>query len=113
VHDARNREQAAERQRPSVAELHRVDCKRRGSDANFRHPTRDGSHTIVTTNGLFRACALVAGRVVATWRLTGPTLTVQLLEQVKASTVSALRDDGADVLRFLGLPDQSEVVVET
>jgi hypothetical protein len=72
-----------------------------------------GAHTVVTTNGLFRACALVDGRVVATWGLTGTTLTVRLLETVKARAVTALRRDGADVLRFLGLPEDSQVVVAT
>lgn len=72
-----------------------------------------GEHKqIVTTNGLFRACALVRGRVVATWGLSGTTLTVKLLETVNATAVTALRRDAADVLRFLGLPDTSRVVVE-
>ena len=39
-------------------------------------------------------------------------MTVQLLEHVDAATVNALRADAADVLRFLELPDQSEVVIE-
>jgi hypothetical protein len=71
-----------------------------------------GPHAIVTTNGLFRACALVEGRIVATWGLSGSTVTVKLLEQVTASAVDALRHDAADVLRFLGLPEDSEVAVE-
>ena len=40
-----------------------------------------GAHQgIVTSNGLFRACALVDGHVVATWTLNGATLTVKPLE---------------------------------
>jgi hypothetical protein len=68
---------------------------------------------IVTDNGLFRACALVDGRVVATWALSGTTLTVKLLEKVKPATIKVLRDDAADVLRFLELSDRTEVVVTT
>jgi hypothetical protein len=71
---------------------------------------------IVTTNGLFRACALVDGRIVATWGLSGAKLTVKLLENVKASNISALRRDAADLLRFLAPPDQplhtTEIVIE-
>ena len=65
----------------------------------------------MTTNGLFRACALVEGRIVATWGLSGSTVTVKLLEQLKASAVDALNHDAADVLRFLGLPEGSTLVV--
>jgi hypothetical protein len=67
---------------------------------------------IVTSNGLFRACALVDGRAVGTWRLSGATLTVNLLEKVRAANVDALRRDAADVLRFLRLSAGSDVVVE-
>jgi hypothetical protein len=69
-------------------------------------------HGVVTTNGLFRACALVKGRVVAIWGLSGTTLTLQLLEPLSAGVVKALRGDAADVVRFLGLPDTTEVVVD-
>ena len=72
-----------------------------------------GEHKqVVTANGLFRACALVDGRVVATWGLSGTTLTVKLLEAVNATAVAALRRDATDVFRFLGLPATSRVVVE-
>jgi hypothetical protein len=78
-----------------------------------REPFVGAYHGIVTDNGLFRACALVDGRVVATWGLSGTTFTIKLLEKVKASTVKLLRDDAADVVRFLALPDRTEVVVTT
>ena len=71
-----------------------------------------GPHKVVTSNGLFRACALVEGRVVGTWGLSGTTLTVKLLEKVKAPDVDALREDAADVLRFLPLTDRADVVVD-
>jgi winged helix DNA-binding protein len=60
-----------------------------------------GPHTVVTTNGIVRPCALVEGRVVGTWGLAGNQLTVRVLEPIERSTVSALRTDAADVLRFL------------
>jgi hypothetical protein len=72
-----------------------------------------GPHQVVTSNGLFRACALVEGRVVATWGSSGKTLTVQLLQKVEAPVVSALRKDATDVLRFLNLTNRAVVVVET
>jgi hypothetical protein len=71
-----------------------------------------GPHKVVTSNGLFRACALVEGRVVGTWGLNGTTLTVKFLEKVKAPDADALREDVADVLRFLGLTDRADVVVD-
>ncbi len=70
-----------------------------------------GAHTVVTTNGIVRACALVDGRVVGTWGLRDSTLTVRLLEGLNAPTVNALRNDAADVFRFLGLTDRPEVVI--
>jgi hypothetical protein len=66
---------------------------------------------IVTTNGLFRPFALVDGRAVATWGLSGSTLTVKPLEPLKPAVVTALRADAADVLRFLDRTD-CEIVVE-
>ncbi len=66
-----------------------------------------GRHTgIVTTNGLFRATALVDGRVAGTWNLTGGRLTLAPLQPLTAGVLSDLEADAADVLRFLGLPDR-------
>jgi hypothetical protein len=67
----------------------------------------------VTSNGLFRACALVEGRVVGTWGSSGTALTVRLLEPVKPEVVATLRRDATEVLRFLNLTDRSAIVVET
>jgi hypothetical protein len=69
-----------------------------------------GAHKVVTSNGLFRACALVGGRVVGTWGLSGTTLTVNLLEPVSAPAVTALRREAADVLRFLDLAQGATVI---
>jgi hypothetical protein len=71
-----------------------------------------GPHTVVTVNGLFRACVLVDGRVVGTWGLRDTTLTVTPLEKISTSAVDALREDAADVVRFLGLPDSTRVVFD-
>jgi hypothetical protein len=70
-----------------------------------------GDHSgVVTTNGIFRPVALVEGHVVATWRLAGGVLTIDYLERVPAAAHTALVEDGAAVLRFLGLPDRPVVV---
>jgi Winged helix DNA-binding domain len=71
-----------------------------------------GSHTVVTSNGIFRPCVLVDGRVVGTWGLAGSRLTVRPLEPFDRATVSALRNDALDVLRFLERPDEVDVVFE-
>lgn len=72
-----------------------------------------GDHTtVVTTNGIFRPFALVDGRVVATWGLSDGTLTVRLLEPIAPSVHDALRVDGAEVGRFLGLGEATAVVID-
>lgn len=64
-----------------------------------------GAHQgVVTSNGLFRACALAGGRVVATWRLAAGALTIDPLEPLADDVTDALEADGTAVLRFLGLP---------
>jgi hypothetical protein len=70
-----------------------------------------GTHrTIVTTNGLFRPFALVDGRAVATWGLSGGLLTIRPLERIGRADLKALADDAAVVLQFLGLPQQTPVL---
>jgi hypothetical protein len=71
-----------------------------------------GTHSVVTSNGLFRACALVEGRVVGIWGVSAGALTVTLLEKVNGPNVDALRNDAGDVLRFLGLTGRAKVVIE-
>jgi hypothetical protein len=71
-----------------------------------------GSHKVVTTNGIFRPCVLVDGRVVGTWGLAGTQLTVRPLEPLDRPTVSALRSDAADVLRFLERPAGTAIVLD-
>jgi hypothetical protein len=62
------------------------------------------STNVVTSNGLFRATALVAGHAVATWSLTGGTVTLTTLpgESIDPATRAALEREAADVLQFLG-----------
>jgi hypothetical protein len=70
-----------------------------------------GTHEgIVTTNGIFRPFALVDGRVVALWSLTGARLTLRPLVPVGRQDLAALATDAADVRRYLGLPGSPLVV---
>jgi Winged helix DNA-binding domain len=63
-----------------------------------------GKHrAVVTTNGIFRSVGLVAGRVVATWRLPSSGIVIEPLECIDGATMSALVADAADVHRFLEL----------
>jgi hypothetical protein len=56
---------------------------------------------LVTTNGIFRAFALVGGRAVATWGLADRTLRIEPLQRISRADRAALDADGEDVLRFL------------
>ena len=49
--------------------------------------------SIVTTNGLFRAFALVRGRAVATWGLANGRVTVRPLEPIAHEDLAELRAD--------------------
>jgi hypothetical protein len=68
-----------------------------------REPFVGAHQQVVTTNGLFRAVALVGGRVVATWGLAAETVSIHMLERVAPAAHESLRQDARDVLRFLGL----------
>ncbi len=70
-----------------------------------------GRHAgIVTTNGVLRPFALVDGRAVATWGLSGGTLRITPLERISTRTRAALVEDATDVLRFLDLPAAPAIV---
>jgi hypothetical protein len=71
-----------------------------------REPFVGGHSGVVTTNGIFRPVALVRGRVVATWGLPEGRPTIAALDPLSARDRRALSEDGADVLRFLGLPQE-------
>lgn len=58
---------------------------------------------VVTSNGIFRATALVAGRVAGTWSLPSGVPTVSTPEPLVAGVKAMLEQEAADVLRFLGL----------
>jgi hypothetical protein len=62
----------------------------------------DSTH-VVTSNGMFRATALVDGRAVATWSLAGGAVTLSVLpgESIGRRASAALDREAADVLRFL------------
>jgi hypothetical protein len=63
-----------------------------------------GAHQVVfTVNGLFRPFALVGGRAVATWRLTGNEIQIEALRELTSDEAAALREDAQDVLSYLGL----------
>ena len=62
-----------------------------------------GEHRLlVTDNGIFRACAMVAGRAVGTWSYADRRVTPTFLEPVPPEVVAALEDDARDVEAFLG-----------
>ncbi len=64
-----------------------------------------GAHTgVVTTNGLFRATALVDGRVAGLWRLSDGVVTLDPLRPLSSTEVTALAAESEDVLRYLGMP---------
>jgi hypothetical protein len=63
--------------------------------------------TLVTTNGIFRPFALVAGRAVAVWRLAGGRIAIEPFGRLARAERAALEADAADVLRYLALPSSS------
>src|SRR6478735_11877836 len=69
-----------------------------------------GHGAVVTTNGLFRATALVNGRVAATWSLSDGTVTLSPLEPLSRAELDDLRSEALDVLRFLQMPERSLVI---
>jgi Winged helix DNA-binding domain len=61
-----------------------------------------GPHKLlVTTNGIFRPFALVAGRAVATWGLAGGKLTIKPLGKLTKKAAAALDADAKAVVGYL------------
>jgi hypothetical protein len=62
------------------------------------------STDVVTSNGMFRATALVGGRAVATWTMAGgrPALRPLPGEHIDEAVDAVLAGQAADVVRFLG-----------
>jgi len=56
---------------------------------------------LVTDNGLFRPFALVDGRAVATWKLSGRKLEIEPLGRVTKKATAALEADAQAVLAYL------------
>lgn len=70
-----------------------------------------GTHQgVVTVNGMFRATALVNGRVAGLWSLERGTVSLRLLGAVSRAAVASLEREAASVLSFLGLPEAPVVV---
>lgn len=67
-----------------------------------REPVLGTHRKVITVNGLFRPFALVAGRAVATWTLSGGEVRLTPFAPLSEAVAAALRADAADVLRFLG-----------
>jgi len=62
-----------------------------------------GPHKLlVTNNGIFRPFALIRGRAVARWGLSGGKVTIEHLDEVKKKDAAALEADAQRVLEFLG-----------
>lgn len=70
-----------------------------------------GRHTgLVTSNGIFKASALVGGRTVGTWTLPGGRVTLDAFEPLTPDVVAALAEDARAVHHYLGLHDREMVV---
>jgi hypothetical protein len=67
-----------------------------------REPVLGTNRDVITLNGVFRPFALVNGRAVATWTLTGGRVELAPFDPLPESVTAALRTDAADVIRFLG-----------
>jgi hypothetical protein len=63
-----------------------------------------GHGDVVTSNGLFRATALVKGRVAGTWRLSDGTVTLTPLESLSSTALGYLDSEARGVLHVLGMP---------
>jgi Winged helix DNA-binding domain len=73
-----------------------------------REPILGTHQEIVTVNGLFRPFALVDGRAVATWTITGAEIDLAPFDLLTDSVTAALQIEAADVRRFLGGSADSE-----
>jgi len=58
------------------------------------------AHPLVTANGLFRPFALVGGRAVATWTMSGSKLVLSPFGRIARDVERALDADAKDVRRF-------------
>jgi hypothetical protein len=68
-----------------------------------REALLEANQPIVTVNGLFRPFALARGRAVAIWTISAGQIELKPFAPLTRGDEQALRVDGRDVLRFLGL----------
>jgi Winged helix DNA-binding domain len=57
----------------------------------------------IISGGMFRPFALVRGRAAATWAIRGREVVIEPFGRLAAKEQRALKEDAADVIRFLGL----------
>ena len=62
----------------------------------------DAGKAIVAVNGIFRPFALVDGRAAATWSLRDGEVALEPFGRLSREHADALKDEAADVKRFLG-----------
>ncbi len=72
-----------------------------------RTPVLDGHTQLVTSNGIFRASALVGGRAAGTWSLAGGRVAIQPFGRLAKADAAALAAEADDVLRFLQADDSA------
>lgn len=64
----------------------------------------DDAAQVVTTNGIFKAIALVRGRAAGTWTLRGGQVELQLWREQSKATLAALRREAVAVETYLAAP---------
>ena len=60
-----------------------------------------GADGIVTTNGIFRAIALIDGRAAGTWTMPGGHVKLNLFRPQQRATSAALEQEASAVERYL------------
>ncbi len=66
-----------------------------------REPLVGSDQARIVANGMFRPFALVRGRAVATWTLSGGRVALEPFGRLSAADRAALESDAADVTRFI------------
>jgi Winged helix DNA-binding domain len=74
------------------------------SRGTFVDPRHDQA---VASGGLFRPFALVAGKAVAVWSLTGGKVTITPFAELDPDVAAALAADAGEVTRYLGLSGEA------
>jgi hypothetical protein len=72
-----------------------------------------GDHqSVVTTNGIFRPIALVEGRAVGTWTMSGGRVLLAPFDSLASTDVAALAGDALDVACYLGVTSEPSMTVK-